>query len=67
MKVGDMVKWRGFGPAQGKFLYCIVTSADDRYVTLTNFPQNQVFQIPGQHYADGTRRPSPLELISESW
>ena len=64
MKVGDLVKWHPIG-SHAQPRYCIVTSVDDRYVTLTSFPQNQVFQIPGQ-FIDGTRRPSPLELISES-
>ena len=64
MKVGDLVKYWPLGPrAQPR--YCLVTSADDRYVTLTSFPQNQVFQRPVVD-TDGVRRPSPLELISDN-
>jgi hypothetical protein len=63
MKVGDLVKWRPLGiHAQPR--YCLVTSVDGRYVTLTGFPQNQVFQRPDQ-FVDGILRPSPLELINE--
>ena len=64
MKVGDLVKYRPLGPrAQPR--YCLVTSADDRYVTLTGFPQNQVFQKPGD-FITGVPRPTPLELISDN-
>ena len=65
MKVGDLVKWRSSAFTGPAVRYCIVTSADDRYVTLTGFPQNQVFQKPDDFIIEGVRRPSPLELISE--
>jgi hypothetical protein len=71
VKVGDLVKWRPMtqlhveGPS-AKPRFCVVTSVDDRYVTLTGFPQNQVFQRPDDFIIEGVRRPSPLELISES-
>ena len=64
MKVGDLVKWHPIG-SHARPRYCIVTSVDDRYVTLTGFSQLQVFQRPNQ-LVDGVPRPSPLELISES-
>jgi len=65
VKVGDLVKWRPLGP-QARPKYCLVTSADDRYVTLTGFSQNQVFQKPDDFIAVGIRRPSPLEPVLES-
>ena len=66
MKVGDLVKWRPIiSAASAKPRFCVVTSVGDRYVTLTGFPQNQVFQRP-DILNDGVRLPSPLELISES-
>jgi hypothetical protein len=64
VKVGDLVRWHPIG-AHARPRYCIVTSADDRYVTLTGFSQNQVFQRPDQ-FVDGIRRPSPLEIVNES-
>ena len=64
MKVGDLVKWCPLG--QGvQSRYCLVTSVDNRYVTLLGFPQNQVFQKPGD-FINGVPRPTPLELINES-
>jgi len=66
VKVGDLVKWRPIiGAASANPRFCVVTSVSHRYVTLTGFPQNQVFQRP-DILNDGVRLPSPLELISES-
>jgi hypothetical protein len=64
MKVGDLVKWCSSHPG-GPTRYCLITSVGGRYVTLTGFPQNQVFTRPDD-LRGVDHGYSPLELISES-
>ncbi len=62
LKIGDLVKWRS---SSGSSLrYCLVTSVAGRYVTLTGFPQNQVFTRPQSPGVDHGY--SPLELVGET-